>query len=143
MTDYTESDSFHVRGRIEGYLEGTAHHTDEDTSFDLDTWTDLYGTRVIYDSFPAWPSAEAREQGKDPLTLCDWDEETETLSLKQRVDLPKDRSGVMVFGDGTAVIAQNGYARMFTLTDSELAMIEELAELALEMLREAYDFTPS
>ncbi|WP_132056714.1 hypothetical protein [Halorussus amylolyticus] len=141
MTDYTESDSFHVRGRIEGYLQGTANHTDEDTSFDPDTWTDLYGARVIYDSFPAWPSADAREQGEDPFTLCDWDEETQTLSLKQGVDLPRDRPGVVVFGDGTAVIARDGHARMFTLADSELAMIEELAELALEMLRDAYDYT--
>lgn len=140
MAEYTESDSQYVRGRIEGYLHGVAQHEGGTKSFDRDRWQALYGSRVIYNGFPAWPSEEARAQGDEPVVLCDWEKSTETKYLKQAVDLPSDRPGTMVFEDGTTVIARSERPIMFTLDGSDTKLIERWQGLMLEMLREAHDY---
>lgn len=143
MGDYTESDSEYLRGHIEGYVQGISRYIHEDTSFDQDRWEAQYGSRVVYDGFPAWPSTEARKRGEDPFVLCDWEDSTETSYLKEGVDLPSDRAGTIVFADGTAVRVTSGRPQMFTLSDYDTELIKQWKELSLEMLREAYDYESS
>lgn len=140
MAEYSESDSQYVRGRIEGYLHGIARHKVGDNSFDRDRWQALYGSRVIYNGFPAWPNEEARARGDEQVVLCDWEETTETKYLKQGVELPSDRPGTMVFENGTTVIARSERPIMFTLDEFDTKLIERWQELMLEMLREAYGY---
>jgi len=73
MGDYTEADAAHVRGWIDGYLEGAAEYCDQETEFLETRWQELAGSRVIYSSIPAWPSEEARRRRDPPVVLCDWD----------------------------------------------------------------------
>lgn len=139
-SEWSESDSSYIRGRIDGYLHAIAQHSDTDKQFDPTQWENLYGTRVICDSFPAWTSTEARDRGEDPITLCDWDHATDTKSLKHGVDLPLDRSGNIVFEDGTVVMVTSGTPLMFTLDQQDRDYIERLNEHSLEMTREASDY---
>ena len=140
MTEWDESDSAYVRGRIDGYLRGLAQSSDGSLAFDQEQWEDLYGSRVVYDSFPAWASKEERNRNEDPVVLCDWMDSTETLYLKDGVSLPHDRSGTMVFEDGTVVISSSGYPRMFTVGENIVELVEQWRELSLKMLREAYGY---
>lgn len=140
MSEWSESDSQYIRGHIDGYLRAIARHSDEDKQFDMDRWEGLYGTRVIYDSFPAWTSTEARDGGEDPITLCDWEHATDTKSLKHGVVPPLDRSGNIVFEDGTVVMVTSGTPLIFTLNQQDTDYIERLDDLSLEMTREASDY---
>lgn len=140
MTEWDDSDSAYVRGYIEGYLHGLARTTDECLAFDKERWEELYGTRVMYESFPAWASKEERNRNDDPVVLCDWVDSTETLYLKGGVSLPLDRSGTMVFADGTVVISSSGNPRMFTVSEDVVEHVERLQELSLTKLREAQGY---
>jgi len=140
MTEWDESDSTYVRGHIDGYLRGLAQASDESLTFDQERWEELYGSRVVYDSFPAWASKEERNRNEDPVVLCDWVNSTETLYLKNGVNLPLDRSGTIVFADGTVVLSSSGTPQMFTVSEDVVEHIERLRELSLTMLREAYGY---
>lgn len=142
MGNYSESDSQYMRGRIEGYVDAVIRHSEQDIGFDQDRWRELYGERVIYDGFPAWPSQEARVKDEDQLVLCDWEEATEEKFLKHGVEVPRDRPGTIVFANGTAVVAGEDFAVMIELDDRDTELIERWDELALEMLRDAYDYDP-
>jgi hypothetical protein len=114
MTDWDESDSAYVRGRIDGFLHGLAWSSDQHLAFDQEQWEDRYGSRVVYDSFPAWASKAERKRNENPIVLCDWVDSTETLYLKDGVSLPLDRSGTIVFEDGLVVISSSESPQMFT-----------------------------
>lgn len=142
MGDYTESDSEYIRGHIEGYDQGISRYIDQHSSFDQDRWEELYGSLVVYDGFPTWPSSNARKRGEDPFVLCDWEDSTETLYLKEGVALPLDRAGTIVFADGTAVRVSSGRPEMFTLDEYDTELIKRWRRLSLETLRDAYDYNP-
>lgn len=140
MTAYSDGDSQYLRGRIDGYLLAAARHSADDTSFDRERWKELYGERVVYNSVPAYPSEEARDRDEDAVVLCDWEAATETKFLKPGVELPLDRSGSIVFANGTTVIVRSGTASMFTLANDETEYVERMDDLALEVLRETSGF---
>lgn len=94
----------------------------------------------MYDSFPAWANKEERNRNEDSVVLCDWVDSTETLYLKDDVSLPLDRSGTMVFEDGTVVISSSEYPRIFTVGENVVELVEQWRELSLKMLREAYGY---
>jgi hypothetical protein len=143
MAEYTESDISYFRGRIEGFLQGVARHISGSKEFDQDQWESLYGSRIIYDNFPAYPSQEAREQGRREIVLCNWDDTTDTKYLKQGVDLPRDRPGTLVAEDGTVVISRQSDPVMFQLDERDRQLIDDWDELLLETIRKVYDTSPS
>lgn len=143
MVEYTESDISYFRGRIEGFLQGVARQTSESKEFDRDQWESLYGTRIIYDNFPAYPSQEACEQNRREVILCDWDDATDTKYLKQGIDLPRDRPGTLVAEDGTVVISRESDPIMFQLDERDRQLIDDWDELLLETIRKVYDTSPS
>jgi hypothetical protein len=142
MGEYTESDISCLRGRIEGFLQGVARQISGSKEFDQDQWKSLYGTRIVYDSFPAYPSQEAREQGRREIVLCNWDDATDTKYLKQGVDLPRDRPGTLVAEDGTVVISQQSPPVMFQLDERDRQLIDDWDELLLQRIRQVYDTSP-
>lgn len=140
MANYDESDSAYVRGRIGGYLRGLVRASNDDLAFDRQRWEEQYGNRVVYESFPAWASTEERKRNADPVVLCDWKESTETLYLKEGVSLPRDRSGEMVFEDGTVVIVSSGFPQMFDIDEADVELIEQWREVMIDMLRGTYGY---
>lgn len=143
MPEYDEFDSSYTRGRIDGYLHAAARYTSEELSFNQDRWEDLYGSCVVYENVPAYPSKEARRKDEGQVVMCDWEDATETLYLKEGVDLPADRSGTMVFEDGTVVMLRSGDPIMFSIDEPEVQLIEGLREQMMEMLRDTYDYEPA
>ncbi|WP_254820838.1 hypothetical protein [Haloglomus halophilum] len=143
MGEYTESDISYLRGRIEGFLQGVARQTPGSKEFDQDQWESLYGTRIIYDNVPAYPSREAHEQDRGGFVLCNWDDATDTKYLKEGIDLPRDRPGTLVAEDGTVVISRQSDLVMFQLDERDRQLIEEWDELLLETIRKVYDTSPS
>jgi hypothetical protein len=137
MSDWGESDSAYVRGRVDGFLNGLACSSDKDLAFDQERWEDRYGSRVVYDSFPAWASKAEQKRNEDPVVLCDWVDSSETLYLKDGVNLPLDRSGTIVFENGLVVLSSSGSPQMFTVDEDVVELVEEWRELNLEMLRDS------
>ena len=141
MTEYSEEDLSYWRGRIDGLVVGIARHTVGVKQFDLGRWEEQYGSRVVYCSYPHYPSEEARKKDEGGLTLCDWDEETETKYLKDGVELPDDRSGMVVFEDGTVATTMASNPTMFVLDERDTELIEEWSQRFLEVVREVYDYS--
>lgn len=142
MSEYTESTTHYLRGQIERFIIGVARQTVGSKEFDRDRWESLGGTRVVHDSFPAYPSEEAKRDRRDVKVLCDWDDETETKYLKQDVDVPGDRHGTIVFENGTVVTTQAGSPIMFALDERDATIIEKWDTLHLEILRDVYGYQP-
>lgn len=142
MPEYDEADASYIRGRIDGYLQGVAAHSGQNVQFDQDHWESLYESRVIYSSIPLWASREERRRNAPGVVLCDWIDETETKLLKKGTELLPDRSGSMVFPDGSAIFLQSGDPVMLSLTEREVRLMERWSELQLEMIREAYGYEP-
>lgn len=140
MGKYKESDISYVRGRIEGYLLSIALHSCEDTQFDEERWKEHYGSRVVYNSIPVYPSEEAVREDRNELVLVDWEEATETKYLKEGAELPDDRSGTIVLDGGTAVILRSKDELMFSLSDTDVAFIGSWDSTLLEIIRDAYGF---
>lgn len=143
MVEYTESDISYLRGRIEGFLQGVVRQTSGSKEFEQDQWESLYGTRIIYDNVPAYPSQEAREQDQGEIVLCNWDGATDTKYLKQGVDLPRDRPGTLVAEDGTVVITRQSDPVMFQIDERDRKLIEDWDQQLLETIRQVYDTSPS
>lgn len=143
MVEYTESDISYLRGRIEGFLQGVVRQTSGSKEFEQDQWESLYGTRIIYDNVPAYPSQEAREQDQGEIVLCNWDDATDTKYLKQGVDLPRDRPGTLVAEDGTVVITRQSDPVMFQIDERDRKLIEDWDQQLLETIRQVYDTSPS
>lgn len=142
MAEYSEEDISYWRGMIDGLVIGIARHTVGDKEFDREHWEELYGSRVVYSSYPYYPSEEARRKDEGGLTLCDWNNETETNYLKEGVELPDDRSGMLVFEDGTVVTTQAPTPTMFMLNERDIELIEKWSQQYLEVVRGAYDYSP-
>jgi len=143
MVEYTESDISYFRGRIEGFLQGVARQTSGSKEFDQDQWESLYGTRIIYDNIPAYPSREARERDQREVVLCNWDDATDTKYLKHGIDLPRDRPGTLVAEDGTVVISRQSDPVMFQLDERNRQLIKDWDELLLQTVRQVYGTSPS
>lgn len=86
---------------------------------------------------PAWASKAEQKRNEDPVVLCDWVDSSETLYLKDGVNLPLDRSGTIVFENGLVVLSSSGSPRMFTVDEGVVELVEEWRELNLEMLRDS------
>lgn len=142
MREYTESDISYLRGRIKSFLQGVARQISGSKEFDRDQWKSLYGPRIVYDSFPAYPSREAREQDRGKIVLCNWDDATDTKYLRQGVTLPRDRVGTLVAEDGTVVINQQSGPVMFQLNEKDRKLIEDWDQQLLETIRQVYDNSP-
>lgn len=140
MGDHDEHDIGYVRGQIEGFILGMMRHLPSVDGFDQARWGDLYGSRIIYDSVPAYPSTEARRRGEDLVALADWVEATEEKYLKEGVALPRDRPGSLVFEDGTVVTSFAGEPVMFSLDEEDTALVEAWDQLLLDVVRDAYDY---
>lgn len=141
MTEYSEEDISYWRGRIDGLVVGIGRHTVGDKEFDRERWEAQYGSRVVYCSYPYYPSEEAGKKDEGGLTLCDWDDETETNYLKEGVELPDDRPGMIVFEDGTVVTTMASTPTMFVLDERDTDLIDEWSQRYLEVVREAYDYS--
>lgn len=141
MTEYSEEDIFYFRGKIHGLVVGIARHTIGDKEFDRERWEEQYRSRVVYSSYPYYPSEEARRKDEGGLLLCDWDHETETKYLKEGVELPDDRTGMLVFEDGTVVTTMAPTPTMFMLDEQDTELIEKWSQRYLEIVREAYDYS--
>ena len=142
MAKYSEEDIIYFRGKIDGLVMGIARHTVGDKEFDRECWEEQYGSRIVYSSFPYYPSEEAARKDEGGLLLCDWDDETETKYLKEGVELPDDRSGILVFEDGTVVTTRAPTPSMFVLDERDTELIEKWSQQHLEVLREVYDHSP-
>jgi hypothetical protein len=142
MAKYSEEDISYFRGKIDGLVVGIARHTVDDKEFDREHWEEQYGSRVVYSSYPYYPSEEAGREDEGGLLLCDWDDETETKYLKEGVELPDDRSGMLVFEDGTVVTTMAPTPTMFALDERDTELIEEWSQRYLEVVREAYGYSP-
>lgn len=142
MAEYSEEDISYWSGRINGLIVGIARHTDGDKDFDRERWEEQYGSRVVYSSYPYYPSEEAGRKDEGGLVLCDWDDETETKYLKAGVDLPDDRPGTLVFKAGTVVISSASAPMMFVLDERDTELVEKWSQRKLEVIREVYDYSP-
>lgn len=140
MGEYTEHDIGYVRGQIEGFILGVMRHSASVGCIDQADWEDLYGSRIIYESVPAYPSVEARRQNEGVVVLADWIDETEDKYLKDSVSLPRDRPGTLVFEDGTVVTRLNGDSVMFSLDEDDTNLVESWDRLLLDVIRDAYDY---
>lgn len=136
----TDSDISYLSGYIAGFLVAAARNTPEDKEFDEDRWKELYGTNIVYNSYPYYPTEEARENDERGWNFMDWDDETETKFLEEGGELPDDRPGKVVFEEGTAVIGGEDDLMMFSLDDSDLSLIERLSERRLETIREVQGY---
>ena len=141
MTEYSEEDIFYSRGKIHGLVVGIARHTNDDKEFDRERWKEQYGSRVVYSSYPYYPSEEAGRKDEDKLLLCDWNDETETKYLREGAELPDDRSGILVFEDGTVVTTMAPTPAMFMLDERDTELIEKWSQRYLEVVQEAYDYS--
>jgi hypothetical protein len=142
MAEVSEEDISYWSGRISGLIVGIARHTDGDKDFDRDRWEEKYGSRVVYSSYPYYPSEEAGRKVEGGLALCDWDDETETKYLKAGVDVPDDRPGTLVLEDGTVVTSSGPKPKMFVLNERDTELVEKWSQRRLEVVREAYDYSP-
>ena len=142
MAESSEEDISYWRGRIDGLVVGIARHIVGDKEFDRERWEEQYGSRVVYSSYPYYPSEEAGRKDEDGLSMCDWDGETETKYLKEGVEIPDDRSGMFVFEDGTVVTTMASALMMFVLDERDTELIEKWSQRHLEVVREAYGYSP-
>ena len=143
MAEYSEEDIRYWMGKIDGLIVGISRHTVGDKEFDRDQWEEQYGSRVVYSSYTHYPSEEAARKDEGGLTLFDWDNETETKYLKQGVDLPDDRPGIIVFDDGTVVTTMASTPIMFEINDRDTELVTEWSQQYLEVIREVYDYSPA
>lgn len=140
MGEHTEHDIDFVRGQIEGFILGVMRHSASVAGFDQARWEDLYGSRIVYESVPAYPSVEARRRDEGVVVLADWVEETEEKYLKEGVSLPRDRPGTLVFEDGTVVTLLAGDPVMFSLDEEDTSLMEAWDRLLRDVIRDAYDY---
>jgi hypothetical protein len=143
MVEYSEEDITYVRGKINGLIIGIARHTAGDKDFDCERWKNLYGSRILYSSYPYYPSEEARRMDEGGVVLCDWDDQTESKYLKESVELPDDRSGTLVFEDGTVVTTMAATPTMFVLDERDTELVEKWSQRFFEIVREVYDYSPT
>jgi hypothetical protein len=142
MAKYSEEDISYYRGRIDGLLVGIARHTVGDKEFDRERWEEQYGSRIVYSSYAYYPSEKAASRGEGGLFLYEWDSKTEANYLKVGVEPPKDRSGILVFEDGTVVSTMTPTPIMFVLDERDTELMEQWSQQYLEVIREAYDYAP-
>lgn len=140
MGEHTEHDIYYVRGQIEGFILGEMRHSASVEGFNKARWEDLYGSRIVYESVPAYPSVKARRRNEGVVVLADWVEETEQKYLKEGVSLPRDRPGTLVFEDGTVVTSLAGDPAMFSLDEADTSLVEAWDRLLLDVVRDAYDY---
>lgn len=140
MGEAEEKDILHMSGLIEGFLLHASFHFDEDKHLDRERWEALYGARVLYSSVPSYPSEEAKLEGRDGLSLTNWDDATETKHLKDDARLPDDRGGTLVFEEGIVVSSSDDGWEMFTLDELDTIAIEIMDRRLLEIIRDAYDY---
>ena len=129
MAKYSEEDISYFRGKIHGLVVGIARHTVGNKEFDREHWEEQYGSRVLYCSYPYYPSEEAGRKDEGGLLLCDWDDVAETKYLKKGVELPDNRSGMLVFEDGTVVTTMAPTPMMFVLDERDTELIEKWSQL--------------
>lgn len=142
MTEYTEDDITYMSGYLDGYLRACELLIPGNQSFDAERWEALYGMDVAYNTFPGYANDADARAGQNPLGLMDWDSDREIAVLKDGVDLPVDRSGTLVFVDGTVVTKRTGERQMFTVPGSVVDSIQALRDTRLEMVRDVYDYDP-
>ncbi|QLG61911.1 hypothetical protein [Halorarum salinum] len=142
MGEYAEHDIDYISGELAGIILAASIQTTDDTTFDKAAWRDLQGEDITYNSFPGYPSKEARQQQEDPLTIMKWDDRREVATLAEGAAVPTDRIGSIVFDDGTVVSNRTGEKTMFSLPDSLYKVISRLSDLRLKIIRDVYDYTP-
>lgn len=142
MTEYEESDIDYITGQLDGILLTALLEHSGDLDFDEEKWQDLYGADVTYNTFPAYPSKEAIREGEVPLDIMDWDDDREVATLKPDAEVPTDRTGSMVFEDGTVVTNRGGEKSMYNLSDTIYQLVARLRDLRLKIIRDVYDYSP-
>lgn len=134
-----DGDIDYITGQLDGILLAAVMESSEDKAFDEKKWRDLFGADVTYNTVPGYPSDEAARKQEDPLTIMDWDDEREVATLVEGAEVPTDRTGWIVFEDGTVVTNQIGEKLMCSLSGPVYQLVARLRDLRLEIIRDVYD----
>ena len=139
MAEYDEGDIDYITGLLDGVLLASVRASEEDKSFDPEKWRELYGSDVTYSTFPSYPSEEAMQNQENVLRILDWVDEREVSTLVDGAEVPMDRTGTLVFADGTVVSNRSGEKSMYSLSRSMFELVSQLRDHRLKILREVYD----